>query len=229
MKQNIDIFCPMESEYSAINKAIYRHINEIGNGDKDITTHLLGVGKVNSALKTIMTLKRVKSEPPFYPERKALLFGCAGSIGLPYGSLITITRTCQSDYDTSLIGDKPFSPKWDFGESTAVLRSGDCLYLTNIASEQSSITQDKFFTSEQIPTTIEAKDFPLPDAKVADMEDYSFAMACSVSGTPWAILRVISDDITQDEEGTHYDSEETPLFEVLDSAAESLIKHICSL
>ena len=199
MKVNIGIIGAMQPEVEAIIATLEGRESETVSGitfytgtigGKSVSVAKCGIGKVFAALcAEIMILK--------YNPDLLVNTGVGGAIGgdLRCGDVVIADRLCQHDMDTSAIGD----PKGLVSGINMIYFDAD-LRAREILMEQGSAlglavksgtvaTGDKFIASSEDKHRI-ASDF---SASVCEMEGCAIAQTAFVNGTPFAVVRAISD------------------------------------
>ncbi|MBQ8414466.1 MAG: 5'-methylthioadenosine/adenosylhomocysteine nucleosidase [Clostridia bacterium] len=199
MKVEIGIIGAMQPEVEAIIAALDQCESETVSGitfhtgfisGKRVAVAKCGIGKVFAALcAQTMILK--------YSPRLIVNTGVGGAIGggLRCGDVVIADRLCQHDMDTSAIGD----PKGlvsginmiyfdaDPRAREILLEQGRQLDLQ--VKSGTVATGDKFIASSEDKHRI-ATDF---SASVCEMEGCAIAQTAFVNGTPFAVVRAISD------------------------------------
>lgn len=199
MKVNIGIIGAMQPEVEAIIATLEGRESETVSGitfytgtigGKNVAVAKCGIGKVFAALcAEIMILK--------YNPDLLVNTGVGGAIGgdLRCGDVVIADRLCQHDMDTSAIGD----PKGlvsginmiyfdaDLRAREILLEQGSALGLA--VKSGTVATGDKFIASSEDKHRI-ASDF---SASVCEMEGCAIAQTAFVNGTPFAVVRAISD------------------------------------
>lgn len=199
MKVNIGIIGAMQPEVEAIIATLEGRESETVSGitfytgtigGKRVAVAKCGIGKVFAALcAEIMILK--------YNPDLIVNTGVGGAIGgdLRCGDVVIADRLCQHDMDTSAIGD----PKGlvsginmiyfdaDLRAREILLEQGSALGLA--VKSGTVATGDKFIASSEDKHRI-ASDF---SASVCEMEGCAIAQTAFVNGTPFAVVRAISD------------------------------------
>ena len=199
MKVDIGIIGAMQPEVEAIIAALSDRECETISGitlytgvieGKRVAVAKCGLGKVFAALcAEIMILK--------YDPDLLVNTGVGGAIGggLHCGDVVIADKLCQHDMDTSAIGD----PKGlvsginmiyfeaDARAREILLEQGSTLGLA--VKSGTVATGDKFIASGEDKHRI-ATDF---GASVCEMEGCAIAQTAFVNGTPFAVVRAISD------------------------------------
>ena len=199
MKVNIGIIGAMQPEVEAIIAALTNSESETISGitfytgtiwGKSVAVAKCGIGKVFAALcAEIMILK--------YSPDLLVNTGVGGAIGggLNCGDVVIADKLCQHDMDTSAIGD----PKGlvsginmiyfeaDNNAREILLEQGRALGLA--VKSGTVATGDKFIADADDKRRI-ASDF---SASVCEMEGCAIAQTAFVNGTPFAVVRAISD------------------------------------
>ena len=199
MKVDIGIIGAMEPEVEAIIATLEEKKSETVSritfytgkiGEKTVAVAKCGIGKVFAALcAEIMILK--------YNPDLLVNTGGGGALasGLTTGDIVIASDLCQHDMDTSAIGD----PKGlvsginviyfeaDKRANEILLTSAKSLGLNARLGRIAS--GDKFIASKEDKTRI-MTDF---SADACEMEGCAIAQTAFVNGTPFAVVRAISD------------------------------------
>ena len=199
MKVDIGIIGAMEPEVEAIIATLEEKKSETVSritfytgkiGEKTVAVAKCGIGKVFAALcAEIMILK-------FTPDL-LVNTGVGGALasGITTGDIVIASDLCQHDMDTSAIGD----PKGlvsginmiffdaDKRANEILLTSAKSLGLNARLGRIAS--GDKFIASKEDKTRI-MTDF---SADACEMEGCAIAQTAFVNGTPFAVVRAISD------------------------------------
>ena len=158
---------------------------------QDVVLAVSGVGKVSAAVCTQAMILR------FAPDC-IINTGVAGGIGagLRLMDVVVGTKVAQHDMDTSALGepvglisglDRVFMD-CDEGLSSAICRAAE---LVGAAPRRGLIVSgDQFIASVEQIARIH-KNFP--EAMAAEMEGASIGQVCAMNGTPFAVIRAISD------------------------------------
>ena len=199
MKVDIGIIGAMEPEVEAIIASLRDGLSEIVSGitfhtgfigDRRVAVAKCGIGKVFAALcAQTMILK--------YSPDLIVNTGVGGAIGggLRCGDVVIADRLCQHDMDTSAIGD----PKGLVSGINMIYFNADGRAVEILLSEGKQLglavksgtvaTGDKFIADSEDKRRI-ATDF---SASVCEMEGCAIAQTAFVNGTPFAVVRAISD------------------------------------
>ena len=199
MKVDIGIIGAMEPEVEAIIATLEEKASETVSGitfytgkigEKTVAVAKCGIGKVFAALcAEIMILK--------YNPDLLVNTGVGGALasGITTGDIVIASDLCQHDMDTSAIGD----PKGlvsginmiyfeaDKRANEILLTSAKSLGLNARLGRIAS--GDKFIASKEDKTRI-MTDF---SADACEMEGCAIAQTAFVNGTPFAVVRAISD------------------------------------
>ncbi len=199
MKIDIGIIGAMQPEVEAIISALADRGSETVSGitfhtgliaGKRVAVAKCGIGKVFAALAAqTMILK--------YSPDLIVNTGVGGAIGggLNCGDVVVADRLCQHDMDTSAIGD----PKGLVSGINMIYFDADLRARELLLSEASRLglsvksgtvaTGDRFIADPVDKRRI-ATDF---SASVCEMEGCAIAQIAYVNGTPFAVVRAISD------------------------------------
>ena len=196
---DIGIIGAMEPEVEAIIASLRDGLSETVSGiifhtgfigDRRVAVAKCGIGKVFAALcAQTMILK--------YSPDLIVNTGVGGAIGggLRCGDVVIADRLCQHDMDTSAIGD----PKGLVSGINMIYFNADGRAVEILLSEGKQLglavksgtvaTGDKFIADSEDKRRI-ATDF---SASVCEMEGCAIAQTAFVNGTPFAVVRAISD------------------------------------
>ena len=151
-----------------------------------------GIGKVNSALNTILLLQAICPE-------LVINSGVAGGAGLAVGSVLIADQVAYHDVwcgPGTDYGQAEGFPLF-FSPSKKILEIEDspnvCLGLI--------CSGDKFISTPEEISFIRSK---FPSVKAVDMESASIAQTCMSYGTDFAIVRVVSDTPGEGENISQY-------------------------
>ena len=199
MKVDIGIIGAMQPEVEALIAALEERACECVSGvelytgmigQKRVAVARCGIGKVFAAIcAEIMILK-------YYPDL-LVNTGVGGALasGLTTGDILIADSLCQHDMDTSAIGD----PKglvsginviyFDADRRAAEILIGVAEEMGLRARRGRIATGDRFIASSEDKERI-VRDF---SADVCEMEGCAVAQVAYVNGTPFAVVRAISD------------------------------------
>ena len=199
MKVDIGIIGAMEPEVEAIIATLEEKKSETVSritfytgkiGEKTVAVAKCGIGKVFAALcAEIMILK--------YNPDLLVNTGVGGALasGITTGDIVIAGDLCQHDMDTSAIGD----PKGLVSGINVIYFEADKRANEILLSTAKSLglnarlgriaSGDKFIASKEEKTRI-VSDF---SADACEMEGCAIAQTAFVNGTPFAVVRAISD------------------------------------
>lgn len=199
MKVDIGIIGAMEPEVEAIIATLTEEKSETVSGitfhtgkigEKSVAVAKCGIGKVFAALCTeIMILK--------YAPNLLVNTGVGGALasGITTGDIVIASDLCQHDMDTSAIGD----PKGLVSGINMIYFEADKRATKILLSNAKDLglnarlgriaSGDKFIASKEDKTRI-VTDF---SADACEMEGCAIAQTAFVNGTPFAVVRAISD------------------------------------
>ena len=199
MKVDIGIIGAMEPEVEAIIATLEEKASETVSGitfytgkigEKTVAVARCGIGKVFAALcAEIMILK--------YSPDLLVNTGVGGALasGITTGDIVIAGDLCQHDMDTSAIGD----PKGLVSGINMIYFEADKRANEILLSTAKSLglnarigriaSGDKFIASKEDKTRI-ITDF---SADACEMEGCAIAQVAFVNGTPFAVVRAISD------------------------------------
>ena len=199
MKVDIGIIGAMEPEVEAIIATLEEKTSEAVSGiifhtgrigEKRVAVAKCGIGKVFAALcAEIMILK--------YAPNLLVNTGVGGALasGITTGDIVIASDLCQHDMDTSAIGDpKGLVSGINMIYFEADKRAGEILLATakslGLNARLGRIASgDKFIASKEDKDRI-VSDF---SADACEMEGCAIAQTAFVNGTPFAVVRAISD------------------------------------
>lgn len=150
-------------------------------GNNNIWISKCGIGKVNSALRTLQFIRSLKPD-------MVLNSGVAGGAGVPVGSIIVAEKVAYHDVWCG--------PGTDYGQADGIpLFMKPSSKIISIASNLKFPTGlvcsgDKFISTPEEIAFIRSK---FPEVKAVDMESASVAQTCFICGIDFAIIRVVSD------------------------------------
>ncbi len=199
MKVDIGIIGAMQPEVEAIIAALRDPECETVSGisfycgkigDKTVAVARCGIGKVFAAICAQTMIMN-------YSPDLLVNTGVGGAIGggLRCGDVVVADRLCQHDMDTSAIGDpvglvsgiNMIYFDTDTRARELLLREGSALGLS--VKSGSIATGDRFIASAEDKRRI-AETF---SASVCEMEGCAIAQTAYVNGTPFSVVRAISD------------------------------------
>lgn len=151
-----------------------------------------GIGKVNSALNTYRLIMNLKPD-------LVVNSGVAGGAGIPIGTVLLADKIAYHDVwcgPGTVYGQADGYPLFMLPDSK-ILNLG---FKSKI--EKGLICSgDKFISTPQEISFIREK---FPEVRAVDMESASIAQTCLMCGTPFAILRVVSDTPGEGENISQY-------------------------
>ena len=149
-----------------------------------------GIGKVNSAIATAFSIDRYR--PDF-----VINTGSAGGLNtaLHVGDVVVADKVAYHDVDATAfgysVGQVPQMPPYYAADKKGVEMITRAAEKVGLHAVQGTIvSSDSFIASESGTNRIKEH---FPDAYATEMEGASIAQACYVLGTPFAIIRAISD------------------------------------
>lgn len=199
MTVDIGIIGAMESEVRAIIASLDNHECEavsgidfhVGKiGEKTVAVAKCGIGKVFAAIcAEVMILK--------YSPSLLVNTGVGGAIasGLTTGDIVIADTLCQHDMDTSPIGD----PKGLVSGINMIYFESDKraseILLSSATELGLSARLGRIATGDRFIASKEDKDRIVADfaADACEMEGCAIAQVAFVNGTPFAVVRAISD------------------------------------
>ncbi|WP_208558859.1 5'-methylthioadenosine/adenosylhomocysteine nucleosidase [Marinilactibacillus kalidii] len=166
------------------------------NGN-DITLVQSGIGKVNAAIATALLIQTFQVEA-------VINTGSAGGIGkgLKVGDLVISTELTYNDADARVFGYKygqiPQMPALYEADQSIIEKVASAAKETNWHVEKGLIVSgDSFIAGDE--QTSKIRDY-FPNALVTEMEGTAVAQTCYQFGTPFTVVRALSD--TADEEAS---------------------------
>lgn len=199
MKVDIGIIGAMEPEVEAIIAALDERASETVSGitfhtgkigDKTVAIAKCGIGKVFAAIcAEVMILK--------YSPGLLVNTGVGGALaaGLTTGDIVIADTLCQHDMDTSAIGDpKGLVSGINMIYFEADKRAGEIL-LASAKSLGLRAARGRIATGDKFIASSEDKERLIADfaADACEMEGCAIAQTAFVNGTPFAVVRAISD------------------------------------
>ena len=149
-----------------------------------------GIGKVNSAIATAFIIDRYS--PDF-----VINTGSAGGLNtaLHVGDVVVADKVAYHDVEATAlgysVGKVPQIPHYYTADKKVVEKITRAAEKVGLHAVQGTIvSSDSFIASESGTNRIKEH---FPDAYATEMEGASIAQACYVLGTPFAIIRAISD------------------------------------
>lgn len=182
------IIATLDDRASETVSGITFHTGKIG--DKTVAVAKCGIGKVFAAIcAEVMILK--------YSPSLLVNTGVGGALaaGLTTGDIVIADTLCQHDMDTSAIGD----PKGLVSGINVIYfetdkRAGEIL-LASAKSLGLRAARGRIATGDKFIASSEDKDRLIADfaADACEMEGCAIAQTAFVNGTPFAVVRAISD------------------------------------
>lgn len=162
----------------------------------EIIVSKCGIGKVNAALKTLTLIRAISPD-------LVINSGVAGGAGVPVGTLLIADKVA---YDDVWCG-----PGTTYGEADGFplffLPSDRILQISKAGIRDNEVcfglicSGDKFISTHEEISFIRTH---FPEVKAVDMESAAIAQACYFTGTPFAIIRVVSDTPGEGENISQY-------------------------
>lgn len=202
----IGIICAMQLEADgilAISKPLGSEkcngmtFNKASLNGTELVIVVCGVGKVNAALCAATLINR-------YSPELIINSGVAGALSpvVSIGDLVVGTRAVEHDMNTTALGDKQGEVSFPDGKrmyfdcdkkaSAALFEA--CKKIPDTRFAQGIIASGDIFVSDR------AKRMRINDrfgAICCEMEGAAIGHVCSCCGTPFAVLRAISDDLEE--------------------------------
>lgn len=159
-------------------------------GGKDVVLLKSGIGKVNAALGTTIMHEQFK---PDY----VINTGSAGGFAeqLKVGDLVISSEVVQHDVDVTAFdyvhGQVPGLPETFKADQTLINRAKQAVSQLELGYEVGLIaTGDQFMQDPDYVQTVRTK---FPGMIAADMEAGAIAQICHQYGTPFVVIRALSD------------------------------------
>ena len=195
MDKEIDLLLDLLSEVKLYDEGKIKFYRGV-IGTNSVFVSKCGIGKVNSALNVSLLIQRI------HPDI-VINSGVAGGAGTPIGTLLVADKVAYHDVWCG--------PGTDYGQAEGVplfmIPSKEILEITESEDLKDKVDKglicsgDKFISRAEEIAFIRSK---FPEVKAVDMESASIAQTCMVYGTPFAILRVVSDTPGDGENLTQY-------------------------
>lgn len=191
MDKEIDLLINLLSEYKEEIHSDLK-IRKGLLGEHEVFISKCGIGKVNSALNTYRLLELL------HPDL-VINSGVAGGAGLPIGTLLIADKVVYHDVWCG--------PGTIYGQADGVrLYMQPMPEILKIAENLKFTTGlicsgDKFISTKEEISFIRSK---FPEVKAVDMESASIAQTCCMFGTPFAIVRIVSDTPGEGENISQY-------------------------
>lgn len=171
------------------------HQGRLGNHEVYIAK--CGIGKVNSAINAYRIIKSVKPD-------LVINSGVAGGAGVPVGTLLVADRIAYHDVwcgpGTEYGAADGFPVELHAGDKILRLAESE---LGDKATFGLICSGDKFISQAEEIAFIRSK---YPDVKAVDMESAPIAQVCEMTGTPVAVIRVVSDTPGEGENISQYEN-----------------------
>ena len=165
-------------------------------GNNQVTLTKCGIGKVNSALNTLKLIQLI------HPDM-VINSGVAGGAGIPIGSILVANRVAYHDVWCG--------PGTEYGQADGIplfmLPSDKILEIIEKNDFDTKPVEGLICSGDKFISTAEEIHFirnRFPDVKAVDMESASIAQTCYITGTPFAIIRVVSDTPGEGENISQY-------------------------
>lgn len=161
-------------------------------GSHQVSISKCGIGKVNSALNTYRLIQLM------HPDI-VINSGVAGGAGIPIGTLLVAEKIAYHD-----VWCGPGTHYGQADENPLFFQTDDkILQLSKEFKMEYGLicSGDKFISTPEEIAFIKSK---FPEVKAVDMESASIAQTCFQCGTPFAIIRVVSDTPGEGENISQY-------------------------
>lgn len=162
--------------------------------DQEVVLVQSGIGKVNSALAAAFMIGNY--QPDFI-----INTGSAGGLqpGLHVGDVVIADRLAYHDVDATAfgyeIGQVPQMPHYYLSDDKVVASITKAAEAVGLHTVKGTIvSSDSFIASESGVARIKEH---FPDAYATEMEGASIAQVCYVLGTPFVVIRAISDGASE--------------------------------
>ena len=192
MKMELEALVGRLKNKKTVQKAGFRFHTGTLEGH-EVVLLLSGIGKVNAGIGTALLIEN------FAPDA-IINTGVAGAFqrGLKAGDIVLSTRVCHHDVDATPFGYKPGQlpgMPLDYEASSAMLAIAQSIPVRNESTRVLSgliVSGDLFIHEESAARRIVET---FPDALAGEMEAAGIAQACYLFGTPFLVVRSISDVI----------------------------------
>lgn len=161
---------------------------------KDVVIAKCGIGKVNAALSAEAMILE------FAPDL-IINTGVAGSLTgeLSIGDIVIADSVCQHDFDTSALGDPiGLIPEINLikipADATACKKLENVISALGLKSMTGIIASGDSFVASSNKKNFIVSEF---GALACEMEGASIGQVCAVNGTPFAVLRALSDSANE--------------------------------
>ena len=172
-------------------------------GNRECIVAKSGIGKVNAAVTAQTMILR-------YSPEKIINTGIGGSTSMDthIGSVVVAKNVVQHDMDTTIIGDKPgelFLP----GESIVFIPCDSrlseelenaCKSLGESCVSGTVATGDQFISGNDKRASLNERF----GAVACEMEGGSIGQVCYINKVPFAVLRSISDSMSEEDDAVEY-------------------------
>lgn len=202
----LGIICAMEIEVEGLlnlmeNKQTHRAAGTVFTkgslfGKEAVVTQC-GIGKVNAAVTTQAMID-------LYSPDAVINSGVAGSLSesLKVGDIVIGTDAVEHDYDTTAFGDEKGLISFNDEQRVSLPSSVELcekLYTAAKGLKDTSVYKGRIATGDQFISDTHSrlkigKEF---NALACEMEGGAVSQACYRNDIPFAVLRCISDDLTQ--------------------------------
>lgn len=164
---------------------------------RDIVVVVCGVGKVNAAMCTVMLIEK------YHPD-VIINSGVAGSLSplVSIGDIVVATKSVEHDMNTTALGDRQGEVSFADGKvmyfncdkHVCDVLSEVCRELPCLRVEQGVVASGDMFVSDRMQRMKINAEF---GALACEMEGAAVGHVCYCMGTPYGIIRAISDDLDE--------------------------------
>ena len=195
MDKEIDLLLNLLSDLKEINIDDIKVLEgKVGNHQVFIAK--CGIGKVNAAVNTLRFVNALTPD-------LIINSGVAGGAGIPIGSILVANRVAYHDVWCG--------PGTEYGQADGIplymLPSDKILEIIGKNDFDTKTVEGLICSGDKFISTAEEIHFirnRFPDVKAVDMESASIAQTCYITGTPFAIIRVVSDTPGEGENISQY-------------------------
>lgn len=163
-------------------------------GSSDVAVAKCGIGKVNAAMCCQLMISR------FSPEL-VINTGVAGSLcgSLAIGDIVIADNVCQHDFDTTALGDEPgLLPGLDLvkipADADAAARLCEIAASLGINYAAATVASGDCFVAD---AEKKRRIVDVFGAAACEMEGGAIGQVCRANGTPFAVLRALSDSANE--------------------------------
>lgn len=213
MDKEIDLLINILNDIKIIEKSNVKYW-EGTVGQNTVFVSKCGIGKVNSALNTLILIQSLSPDI-------VINSGVAGGAGLPIGTLLVADKVAYHDVWCG--------PGTHYGQADGfplyLLPSQLIIELADRLNLEKGLicSGDKFISKAEEIAFIRSK---FPEVKAVDMESASIAQTCLFYQIPFAIIRIVSDTPGEGENISQYKDFWTNAPQKTFSVVEYIIKEL---